>query len=318
MLTCYKSEAFIEEMVTSLDAALSDFGWSYEIIAVDDASPDATFQKLEELYERFPSITHLIRMMRNVGQMNAITPAAAAASGEYIASIDSDLQYDPRDLGKLALEMDRGGHNMVSGVRTRRNDPLYRKLASLVTSGMVRLMTGLDLHDYGCSLKIFDARILKAFELSPMQPFHPLSVIVAAGTIGNVPINHRPRKHGVSGWTFLRLYYYFTDLLVGLFQRPAHLGGVLFLMASAFAGLAGVVSLLVDGGNLTVSNFSLLLFLVLLFLFSVGSSQVIFSLLLRTYLKTLRHPAYIIRTHLQRPFQPIGRTTSHEPATPAT
>jgi len=301
MMTCYRSEAFIGEMLAALEAALVEIGCTYEIILVDDASPDGTFGCLTELFDRYPGITHAIRLMRNVGQLTAITPAIAVASGRYIAYLDSDLQYDPRDLGALVREMERGFH-MVSGVRVCRRDPLHRRVASKVTSSVIRFMTGLDLPDYGCAIKIFDARVLKAFDFSPTQPFHPLAAMVAAGKVGNVPVNHRSRKHGVSGWTVLHLYYYLTDILVGLFQRPAHLAGVGFAGVAALAGGAAGLAYLVGGAGVVLPSLPVFLVLLSVLCLGLAFSLFTFSLVLRTYLRGMRHPAYIVDLHLSRPF----------------
>lgn len=298
MLTCYNAELFVDEMLESLDSELKSLDVSYEIIIVDDASSDNTFSKLTDAFERFQSISHIFRMIRNVGQINAITPAAVAASGQYLVSIDSDLQYDPADIKILLSAIESGEFNMVSGIRVVRRDQFYRRVLSRVASFMIRKITGLALVDYGCSLKIFDARVIKAFNFSPTRPFHPLSVILAAGKIGNVPVNHKPRQQGSSGWTLLRLYFYFTDLLVGLLQRPAHTVGICFLILACIFGLLLSFSLFLGDTSMRFGELSLFLLGLFACSLCVGYSQILFSLLLRTYIRTLKHPCYIIHTHL--------------------
>ncbi len=303
LVTCYHSASALDEMVRELDRAMQELGWTYEIILVDDASTDNTFEKVAELFEQVPSITHAIQLVRNAGQTFAMTPGIVAASGRYLGIIDSDLQYDPRDLQRLALEIEKG-YDIVSGYRTERHDPLYRRVASYWTSVSVRFISGLPLRDYGCSLKVLDKRILDAFEYSPMRPFHPLAALLAGGRLANVPVKHRARKHGRSGWKLIYLWYYFVDMLIVLLQRPTHLAGLACLALGAITAAAGLLSFAIIDAPPAISNYTLMLLATFSFFILSGTAMATLSLLLRTFLLTMSQPAYVERQHLQRPYAP--------------
>jgi len=154
VIPVYDEEKNIEPLYDELSAALNDIGVTYEVIVVDDGSRDNSFEELKKVYERDPR-WQVIQFRRNFGQTAGFSAGFDHASGDTIITIDADLQNDPRDIPKL-LEKMKEGYDIVSGWRVDRKEPfLSRRLPSMTANRMISWMTGVHLHDYGCSLKAY-------------------------------------------------------------------------------------------------------------------------------------------------------------------
>ncbi len=205
-----------EENVVPLHAELTDvldqMGISYEVILVDDGSTDRTFERLADIQARDQTV-RIIRFTRNFGQTAAFAAGFAEARGEYIVTLDGDLQNDPRDIpGMLALARRK---DIVSGWRRQRKDNFFtRYLPSAIANWLLGIVTGVRLHDNGCSLKIYRAHVVKPLKLRPgMHRYFPALASQLGGRVAEVEVNHRPRQHGRSKYNLSRTFTVISDLV---------------------------------------------------------------------------------------------------------
>ena len=205
-----------EANVRPLHAELTDtfgrLGCGYEIILVDDGSGDATFERLREVHAEDPRV-RVIRFVRNFGQTAAFAAGFAAARGDLVITADGDLQNDPADIPRL-LELART-HDIVCGWRKRREDAfLTRQLPSIVANWLLGVISGVKLHDNGCSLKVFRAQTVKRLKLRPgMHRYLPAIASQLGGRVAEVIVNHRPRQFGRSKYGLSRTFTVIGDLV---------------------------------------------------------------------------------------------------------
>jgi glycosyltransferase involved in cell wall biosynthesis len=195
-----------------LSAVLARLGIDYEMIVVDDGSEDRTFERLVEVQERDPRV-RVVRFQRNFGQTAAFAAGFARARGRFIVTSDGDLQNDPTDIPRL-LELART-HDVVVGWRKHRKDNfLTRHLPSVAANYLIGLVTGIRLHDNGCSLKVFRAEVIKPLRLTPgMHRYLPaLASQLGQGRVTEVVVNHRPRRFGASKYGLSRTFRVLGDL----------------------------------------------------------------------------------------------------------
>jgi glycosyltransferase involved in cell wall biosynthesis len=200
-----------DELISVLD----QLGASYEVILVDDGSTDRTFEQLAQVQAQDVRVT-VIRFTRNFGQTAAFAAGFADARGDYIITLDGDLQNDPHDIpGMLALARRK---DIVSGWRRKRNDNFFtRYLPSAIANWLLGLVTGVRLHDNGCSLKVYRAKVVKPLKLRPgMHRYLPALASQLGGRVAEVEVNHRPRQHGRSKYNLSRTFRVLADL----FQLP--------------------------------------------------------------------------------------------------
>jgi glycosyltransferase involved in cell wall biosynthesis len=205
-----------EENVVPLHAELTDVldqvGTTYELILVDDGSTDRTFEQLAKIQAQ-DSRVKAIRFTRNFGQTAAFAAGFAEARGQYIITLDGDLQNDPRDIpGMLVLARRK---DIVSGWRRKRKDSfLTRHLPSAVANWLLGLVTGVRLHDNGCSLKVYRAKVVKPLKLRPgMHRYLPAIASQLGGRVAEVEVNHRARQHGRSKYNLSRTFRVLADLM---------------------------------------------------------------------------------------------------------
>ena len=195
-----------------LTAVLGKIPVDYEVIFVDDGSGDGTFAKLVEVYARDPRV-RVIRFTRNFGQTAAFAAGFDHARGRLIVTSDGDLQNDPADIPRLlALAAD---HDIVCGWRrVRKDDFLTRHVPSVVANWLLGLVTGIRLHDNGCSLKVYRAEVVKPLKLRPgMHRYLPALASQLGGRVAEVVVNHRPRRFGRSKYGLSRTFRVVRDLL---------------------------------------------------------------------------------------------------------
>ena len=300
IVSCFFEEHSIEEFHARLSGALKSLGRSYEMIFVNDGSTDGTFSALERIFERDQHVSAVIDLMKNSGQSNAKTPGVMIAAGQAIVLMDSDLQLDPEELPSLVEKYDEGA-DIVSGFRRDRKDSLFRKIPSVLANVIMRRASKSEIRDFGCTYKIYDGRLVRAFDFGPFKPWRPVPVIAQARRIVEVPVNHHARKYGESGWTFSKLFAYNMENLVNLSDRPFQILGVTsfilasFLMvrlaAEAFFQLS-ILPRVTMGLLLNVIVFGLLITLAVL--------AVLGEFVIRNFTLLQRRPAFIVRTLRQR------------------
>jgi glycosyltransferase involved in cell wall biosynthesis len=294
------------ENIDLLHSALSEAlqGLSYELVFVDDGSTDGSLEKLVKLVEGDPDHVKLIELRRNFGQTAAIAAGIDHTSGDVIVLIDADMQNDPADIPKL-LEQIEEGYDVVSGWRVNRKDRfLTRTLPSRMANWLISRVTGVKLHDYGCTLKAYRRDVLQGFRLyGEMHRFIPAYAGSVGAKIIEIPVQHHPRKFGETKYGLERTLKVLLDLftvkfLMSYANKPIYLfGGVgLALFVSSFLMLALLIlrRLILDEHMV---RSPLLLMTVMLFILGFQSilMGLIAELLVRTYHESQAKPTYIVR-----------------------
>ena len=201
----------IRSLYDELTTTLVQAGRSYEIIVIDDGSIDDTFELLASLQSRDPHL-RVIRFRRNFGQTAAFAAGFAYARGQFIVTFDGDLQNDPADIPRL-LEIART-HDVVCGWRKdRKDDFLTRYVPSVIANQLIGLVSGVHVHDVGCSLKVFRAEVVKPLKLTPgMHRYLPALASQLGDRVTEVVVNHRPRRFGQSKYGLSRTFRVIGDL----------------------------------------------------------------------------------------------------------
>ena len=302
----------IRPLYDELTTTLVQGGRSYEIIIIDDGSTDDTFEQLASLQARDPHL-RVIRFRRNFGQTAAFAAGFAYARGRLVVTADGDLQNDPADISSMAAAIDEG-FDIVCGWRKDRKDKLVtRRVPSMLANKLISWATGVELHDYGCSLKVFRAEVVKPLRLyGEMHRFLPAIASQMGVRIKEVVVNHRPRRAGTTKYGLSRTVRVILDLVTVKFllsysTRPLQIFGVMGLAALVagvvITGYLGYVRLTTTQG---IGDRPLLL-LGMLLLF-VGVQLVTFGLLAelmaRTYYESQNKPVYVIREVRQTPGLP--------------
>jgi len=209
----YNEQESVELLCEQIHAALEKMGRPYETILVDDGSTDGTWAKLVALTARYPRL-RLIRFRGNFGQTAAMSAGFHAAQGEVVVTLDADLQNDPADIPMLLARM-RDGFDVVSGWRRDRQDPfINRRLPSMLANGLISRITGVPLHDYGCTLKAYRRDVLRDVHLyGEMHRFIPALCAWVGARVGEVAVNHRARQFGKSKYGISRTFRVVLDLL---------------------------------------------------------------------------------------------------------
>jgi len=295
IITCYFEENSIEEFYSRLSQTLASSERSYEIIFVNDGSTDKTFEKLKAIYERDPKVTTIVDLFRNVGQLVAMTAGITQARGKHFVFIDSDLQLDVEELPLLVAELDKG-FDIVSGYRKDRKDSLMRKLSSKVANLIMRKVSGHNISDFGCTFKIYDGRLIRAFEFGLYKKFQTAYVYSRAKTCKEIPVTHRPRKYGKSGWTFKSLFSFLMDNLVGMSHRPFQWLSLICLFFTGLFSIRVLLACFVPFSILPEVTPGLILNVILLHLLIMLSVlAAIGEYTIRNHSTLQNYPLYIIR-----------------------
>jgi glycosyltransferase involved in cell wall biosynthesis len=209
----YNELESVEPLCRALHAVLSGQPRTYEVVLVDDGSSDGTWPRLVELSREIPRL-RLIRFRRNFGQTAAMSAGFDAARGAVIVTMDADLQNDPADIPKL-LDLMKDDIDVVSGWRKDRKDPfLNRRLPSMLANGLISRITGVALHDYGCTLKAYRAAVIKNVRLyGEMHRFIPALASWVGGQVVEAPVNHHARRFGRSKYGISRTMRVVLDLI---------------------------------------------------------------------------------------------------------
>jgi len=302
--------ASLPELHREFTETLGAWGRSYEIIVVDDGSTDESFAILARLQATDPHL-RVIRFRRNFGQTAAFAAGFAHARGRLIVTSDGDLQNDPRDIPAMVARLE-GGLDIVCGWRQDRQDAFVsRRLPSMLANGLISTVTGVHLHDYGCSLKVFRAEIVKDMKLyGEMHRFLPAIASEQTSSIGEMVVNHRARKYGTSKNGIGRTVRVILDLLTVKFlltysTRPLQIfglvGGVMGLAGSAIIGVLAVQRFR-EVISLNQHMPWVLLGILLIFTaFQLITLGLLAELQVRTYHESQNKAIYVIRDVLQTP-----------------
>jgi glycosyltransferase involved in cell wall biosynthesis len=248
VIPLHNEERSIALLYDELEAALEPLARDWEAVFVDDGSTDGSFAALTRLHEARENVS-VVRLRRNFGKAAALATGFAQARGETVVTIDADLQDDPAEIPRLLLKLDEG-FDLVSGWKTRRRDPLRRRVPSRVFNWVTGRVSGLRLHDMNCGLKAYRGEVVRGLRLyGELHRFIPVLAHYRGFRIAELPVNHRPREHGRSRYGVERYVRGFLDLLTVSFigryrHRPLHLFGGLGLVLG-FLGFAILVYLTV-------------------------------------------------------------------------
>jgi glycosyltransferase involved in cell wall biosynthesis len=297
----------VEPMLERVHQGLADYRGDWELICVDDGSRDGTGERLAQAAKRYGPHVRAIRLRRNFGQTAAMQAGFEAARGELIATLDGDLQNDPADIPRMVDELLERDLDLLQGWRYRRQDGLMlRKIPSRIANRLIGRVTGVALHDYGCSLKVYRAEVIREVTLlGEMHRFIPVWVagVTAPARIGETAVTHRARQFGASKYGISRTFRVLIDLLSAFFflrfgSRPGHFFGSIGMVFGAVGGIAMAYLLTVKfilGENIGQRP---LLFVSILFL--VASVQllttgVLAELLMRTFYASSERAHHRIR-----------------------
>jgi glycosyltransferase involved in cell wall biosynthesis len=288
----------------ALHSALGPTPFSWEAILVDDGSSDGSLEILQKIAETDPGHIKVIELRRNYGQTAAIAAGIDNSSGEIIVLMDADLQNDPADIPRLVEKINEG-FDVVSGWRVKRQDKfITRVLPSKIANSIISWVTGVYLHDYGCTLKAYRREALTGFRLyGEMHRFIPAYAKIQGAMITELPVSHHPRRFGKTKYGLNRTIKVLLDLLTVKFlmsytSKPIYLfGGTGFFMM-IFSSIT-LLFLMVRRLWIGTSVLSSPLFLVSVMLMVLGFQSVLMGLiaemLVRTYHESQDKPTYSIR-----------------------
>lgn len=302
----FNEAANLEPLHAEMTTALEAWGRPYELIFVDDGSTDESYRVLEGIYGRDDRV-HVIRFRRNFGQTAAFAAGFAHARGRLIATSDADLQNDPLDIPALVARLEQDRADVVCGWRRVRKDPfISRRLPSMFANRLISWATGVHLNDYGCSLKVFRAEVVKPLRLyGELHRFLPALASEMGVVIVEQPVNHRPRRHGRSKYGISRTVRVILDLITVKFllsysTRPLQMfglvGGGMGAIGIGILGYLGSLKLL--GLPVSLNERQPLVLLGILLVFT-GVQLVTLGLLAemqaRTYHESQNKPVYVVR-----------------------
>ncbi|MBI1306137.1 MAG: glycosyltransferase [Bacteroidetes bacterium] len=299
VIAILNEEDNIEPLLSSIRSALAKI--SYEIILVDDGSTDTTLEVIDKFGG--PDVK-VIEFMKNFGQSTAMQAGIDAAQGEYVVTMDGDLQNDPTDIPMLLDLIENGKWDLVAGERRNRKDGLFiRKIPSKIANYLIRNMTGVRIKDYGCTLKIFKNEIAKNLNLyGELHRFIPVLAALQGARIHQVEVKHHPRIHGTSKYNLNRTFKVISDLMLMAFfrkylQKPMHLFGT---MGSIIFLIGGVINLYflilkIMGNDIWGKPMLLLGILMLLAGIQLITIGIVLELQMRTYYESQNKKTYTIR-----------------------
>ena len=308
VIPIFNEEENVPILADEIRQALDPHGIAYEVVAVDDGSTDGSWSRLEAVRAADPRWI-LVALRRNFGQTAALSAGFDHACGEVIVPLDGDLQNDPADIPRLlALAKD---YDIVSGWRKNRQDPFVsRRLPSMLANWLISRVTGIRLHDYGCTLKAYRREILEHLHLyGEMHRFIPAIASWMGITFVEVETHHRPRRFGKSKYGITRTLRVILDLITGKFllsfaTKPIQVFGMLGLGAAGLGGVIGVyLTLLKLIWGAQIGGRPLLFLAVLLIV--VGVQFVVMGLLgellVRVYHESQQKPIYMVKRVDGRP-----------------
>ena len=290
VIPIYNEEESLPELYAQLLQALSVLNVKFEMILVNDGSEDRTQEILDEI-SRKDSRVKAVHFRRNFGQTAAMMAGVDYAQGQIIIPMDGDLQNDPADIKKL-LDKINEGYDVVSGWRKDRKDnPIKRNFLSRVANSLISFISGVHLHDYGCSLKAYKKEIIKGVKLyGEMHRFIPIYAKWQGARVAEVAVTHHPRKFGSSKYGMNRIIKVLLDLIVVEFlhkysTKPIYIfGGFGFLsFFVSFLALAGMIYYKLWGGKTFIET---PLPLIVVFAFLLGFMSVLMGLLAELMVRT--------------------------------
>jgi glycosyltransferase involved in cell wall biosynthesis len=287
---------------------MPDLAW--EMVLVDDGSTDSSREVLEKLAKEDPKFLRVVEFRRNFGQTAAIAAGIDHAQGEIIVLMDADLQNDPADIPMMLEKMDQG-YDVVSGWRFKRQDTfLTRTLPSRIANWLISTVTGVHLHDYGCTLKAYRREVITGFRLyGEMHRFIPAYANSVGAKMIEVPVNHHPRRFGKTKYGLTRTLKVVLDLftvkfLISYAYKPIYLfggGGIVLAFSSAIILFTLMVRRIFFDVSVTRSPYFQISVMFMILGFQSILMGLIAELLVRTYHESQQKPTYTIRKVINPP-----------------
>ena len=299
----YNEVESLPDLISAIATTLTASQVSYEIICVDDGSTDGSAELLKQQAQTRTDLKAVL-LRRNYGQTAAMAAGFKYAWGNAIITLDGDLQNDPADIPRLLAKLEEG-YDLVSGWRQQRQDAaLTRLLPSKIANWLIGLVTGVKLHDYGCSLKAYRSELVEDMHLyGELHRFLPALAYIEGARITELPVRHHARRYGRSKYGLWRTFRVVMDLFTISFMktfltRPMHVFGLFGLVSMVLGTVLGLyLTFLKLGLGQSIGNRPLLILVVLLLvtgvqLFSFG---LLAELLMRTYHESQGRPIYRVR-----------------------
>jgi glycosyltransferase involved in cell wall biosynthesis len=302
----YNEEDNIAALYQAITSALDGSDRDYEMILVDDGSIDGSFAALKNIAAQDTRVK-VIRFRRNFGQTAAMSAGFDAAAGGIIIPMDGDLQNDPADIPRLIEKLNEG-YDVVSGWRNDRKDTfITRKIPSILANALISALTGVHLHDYGCTLKAYRREVLDGINLyGEMHRFVPALASQVGAKVAELPVNHRPRLHGTSKYGISRTLRVILDLMTVKFlltysTKPIQLfgkWGVYTLLAGCGSGAMTIYMKIFEHFSMNRNP----LLILTAFLLFMGIQFIVLGLLgelnARTYYEAQGKPIYVVRDRI--------------------
>jgi len=298
----YNESESIKLLINEIFSIMESHKIQFELIIVNDGSVDNTMNVLEKLSVEIKQLI-VVNLRKNYGQTAALAAGFDYSNGEIIVTLDGDLQNDPRDIPKLITNLNEG-YDLICGWRFQRKDKLLnRRIPSKIANRLIGNVTGIHLHDYGCSLKAFKSEIINDIKLyGELHRFLPVLANIEGAKIKEIKVNHRSRKYGYSKYGIDRTFRVLMDLLTVWFMnkfltRPMYIFGFIGIISiiSSFIISSYLIVLKFFGeniGNRPLLIFALILGIAGVQLFSFG---LLSELLMRTYHESQNRPIYRVR-----------------------
>ncbi|MFT5724132.1 MAG: glycosyltransferase involved in cell wall biosynthesis [Bacteroidia bacterium] len=293
-------EESIKPLLTRCYEALE--GLSYELILVDDGSMDNTVEQVQKFANNY---TRVVEFMKNYGQSTALQAGIDQAEGDYVVTMDADLQNDPSDIPMLLELIKSSKWDLVAGERVHRQDGmLIRKVPSKIANYIIRNLTQVQIKDYGCTLKIFKRQIAKNLSLyGELHRFIPVLAAIQGARIHQVPVKHHAREFGKSKYNLNRTFKVISDLMLMVFfrkylQKPMHLFGTLGTITFGIGGLINIYFLIQKFRGFDIWGKPMLLLGILMLLGGIQliTTGIVLELLMRTYYESQNKKTYSVRT----------------------
>lgn len=302
----FNEEANIPILVERLFDELTRFGQPFEVVMVNDGSTDQSFEMLRAEAEKRPELK-VVDLKRNTGQTAAMMAGIDFSSGDILIPIDADLQNDPADIPKL-LEKLEEGFDVVSGWRQDRKDAAIRRnLLSRVANRLISWVSGVHLHDYGCTLKAYRRDVLEGVRLyGEMHRFIPIYASWAGARVAELPVAHHPRIHGFSKYGLGRIFKVILDILVvkfldRYFTKPIYVFGGFGMITMAISAISAAYMLYLKFfEGLSMIQTPLPMLVVMTFVTGVLSilMGLLAEILVRTYFESQQKRIYLVRQTL--------------------
>ncbi|HSR53311.1 MAG TPA: glycosyltransferase family 2 protein [Acidobacteriota bacterium] len=324
VIPVYNEQENLGPLYRRLKSALDPLDKTYEILFIDDGSRDGSLALLREMESGDPTV-RILEFVRNFGQTAAIEAGFRHARGQVVIPMDADLQNDPADIPAILRTLE-GGYDVVSCWRKNRQDPfLTRILPSRLANALISRISGVKLHDYGCTLKAYRRDIVRHIRLyGEMHRFIPIFATWAGARVTEIPVRHHPRQHGASKYGLMRTFKVLLDLITIKFlgkysTKPMYLFGGLGMLSWVGGGLLSFLVLYQKYFEGVKAHRNPVL-LIAFFLFIAGLQLILIGLIaeliVRIYHESQGKPTYILKDSGEDREDPASARLSEHPPAP--